>query len=236
MAVAPRERILVAEDDEIIRLMIVGVLRREGYRVLEAANGKQALERALTDKPALAVMDVEMPEMGGLRVIERLRELGITLPVIVLSGRAELRDRVHALTIGADDYLTKPFERDELLARVNALLRRHVQQSKAATVLQLGEVSVDFERMVALRDGRSIPLSRTECSILELLARNEGRPVSRERMSDVVLGYTYVPATRTLDTHIWRLRKKLGDESKPPQLIKTVAGAGYALEVERSEK
>jgi len=225
-----RERILVAEDDEFSRLALVSILKKQGYRVLEAANGKEALELVLKDKPALAVLDIEMPEMGGLSLIERLRELGIAMPVLVLSGRAELSDRVHGLRIGADDYLAKPYEREELVARVQALLRRGARSTNEPTQLRLGEVSVDLERMEAVRAGHTTSLSRTECAILALLARNQGRPVSRERMFDVVWGYTYIPATRTVDTHIWRLRKKLGDGGKQPRWIKNVPGAGYTLE------
>lgn len=229
-----RERILVAEDDDFARMAIIGVLQRFGYRVLEARNGRQALEAIRAERPALAVLDVDMPEMGGFEVIERMRDLGIAMPVLILSGRAELDDRVQGLTLGADDYLTKPYAREELLARVKALLRRHQRADEEPTLLKLGDLTIDLSRMEAGRGGTTFKLSRTECAILSLLAKSEGRPVSREQMLDVVWGYTFMPETRTVDTHIWRLRKKLGDGGKQPQWIKNVAGAGYALVCERA--
>lgn len=214
-------------------MAMIGILQQEGYRVIEARDGRQALDLALAEQPALAVLDIEMPEMGGLAVIERLRDRGIDLPVLVLSGRAELDDRVRGLMVGADDYLTKPYERAELTARVHALLRRHGRTNTEVTALKLGDLVVDLEKMEAVRPGVTVKLSKIECSILALLARHEGKPVSRERMFDVVWGYTFMPETRTVDTHIWRLRKKLGDGGKQPRWIKNVPGAGYVLECER---
>jgi DNA-binding response OmpR family regulator len=228
----PHERILIADDDDFIRLTISAVLRQNGYRVLEAKNGREALERSLKDLPALAIMDIEMPEMGGLAAIERLRKLGNPLPVLVLSGRGSVEERVQGLNVGADDYLVKPFEGDELLARVRALLRRHDRKNVNLETLQLGNAQVDLGRKVVVIDGETVPLSRIECSILELLVRNSGRPVSRKEMLDVAWGYTYLPSTRTVDTHIWRLRKKIGDGGKQPRWIKNVPSAGYMLDLE----
>lgn len=224
-----KERILVAEDDGMSRDVIVQLLITVGYRVLEAADGKEALEIILREKPALALLDVEMPEMGGLEVLSRLRKRGEDLPVLVLSGRTALDDRVQGLSIGADDYLTKPFESAELLARVGALLRRHGRKPSGEAVLQIGPAKVDLGRKVATIEGAEVRLTPTECSILEVLVAERGRPVSREQMLDRVWGYTYIPATRTLDTHIWRLRKKLRDDETPPRWIKNLSGLGYQL-------
>jgi len=229
-----RERILVADDEDFTRMAVIGVLQQQGYRIIEARDGRQALELAMAERPDLAVLDIEMPEMGGLTVIERLRDRGVELPVLVLSGRAEVDDRVRGLTVGADDYLTKPYERSELIARVQALLRRQRRESpQVSGALKLGDLIVDLERMEASRPGLTIKLSKIECSILSLLARHDGKPVSRERMFDIIWGYTFMPETRTVDTHIWRLRKKLGDGGKQPRWIKNVPGAGYVLECER---
>ena len=230
--VSPGERILVADDDEFTRLFITTILRKGGYRVLEAKNGREALERSIQDLPALAIMDIAMPEMGGLAAIERLRKAGNPLPVLVLSGRGSLEERVQGLDAGADDYLMKPFEPDELLARVRALLRRQHRQNVEVEKLQLGHAQVDLVRKVVLIGGDTARLSRIEVSILLLLARNSGRPVSRKEMLDVAWGYTYLPSTRTVDTHIWRLRKKIGDGGKKPRWIKNVPGAGYVLDLE----
>jgi len=224
-----RERILVAEDEVETRFMIVELLKQHGYRPLEAADGRTALKLALEEKPALALLDIEMPEMGGLEVIARLRDQGVTIPVLVLSGRREVKDRVRGLEAGADDYLAKPYDWTEMLARMTALLRRTQRNTAAVSALTIGDLTVDLQQMVARGAGREIKLSRTECSVLELLARHRGEPVSRERMLDVVWGYTYLPETRTLDTHIWRLRKKLGDDGQDPRWIKSVPGAGYLL-------
>lgn len=225
-----RERILVAEDDEPVRTVISSQLQQHGYRVVEANNGREALQHLVHDTPALAIMDIEMPELGGLAVIARLRQAGNRLPVLVLSGRMSVEERVQGLDAGADDYLVKPFEGRELLARVRALLRRDKRPATGATILQLGATVVDLQRMLATSEGETVRLSRIECAMLELLARNAGRPVSRQEMLDVVWGYTRLPHTRTVDTHIWRLRKKLGDAGEEPRWIKNVSGAGYLLE------
>lgn len=224
-----RERILVAEDEAETRSLLVEALKQRGYRVLEAGDGRTAVRLALEEKPDLALLDIEMPEMGGLEVVARLREQGVMLPVLVLSGRREVQDRVRGLEAGADDYLGKPYDFIEMLARVEALLRRTAAPGSAVNTLKLGDLEVDLKKMVAQLGDQTVKLSRTECAVLELLARHRGQPVTRERMLDVVWGYTYLPETRTLDTHIWRLRKKLGDDGKEPRWIKSVAGAGYLL-------
>jgi DNA-binding response OmpR family regulator len=235
MPTTPQERILVVDDEDLTRHSIATVLKNKGYRVLEAANGKEALDLAIKDKPALVIMDVEMPEMGGLTAIERLRELGVSLPVLVLSGRVEIDQRVQGLDAGADDYLVKPFAADELLARVKALLRREKRHSPARATLRFGAAVIDLTRRSAKVEGKTVRLSRIEYSILELLSRKAGQPVSREEMLDVAWGYTYLPSTRTVDTHIWRLRKKLGDTGKQPRWLKNIPGAGYVLELEDPE-
>lgn len=226
------QRILVADDDETTRLFVTMVLRKGGFRVLEVKNGREAVERSIQDQPALAIMDIAMPEMGGLAAIERLRKAGNSIPVLVLSGRGSVEERVQGLNAGADDYLIKPFEPDELLARIRALLRRHDRQKVEVEKLQLGNAQVDLVRKVVLISGETVRLSSIEVSILSLLARNSGRPVSRKEMLDVAWGYTYLPSTRTVDTHIWRLRKKIGDGGKKPRWIKNVPGAGYMLDLE----
>jgi DNA-binding response OmpR family regulator len=232
---ATHDRILVAEDDEATRHLVARWLSKHHYRILEAADGKRALDLAIAEKPSLVVLDIEMPEMGGLTVIERLRELGSAVPILVLSTRANVFDRVQGLRVGADDYLGKPFSCDELLARVQALLRRKVHVPAREMVLRFGDIAVDLERMVAVQAAHTTRLSRTECSILEVLARSPGVPVTREKLLDVVWGYTYAPETRTVDTHIWRLRKKIGDHGKEPRWIKSIPGAGYLLVVEPRE-
>ncbi|ACB73897.1 two component transcriptional regulator, winged helix family [Opitutus terrae PB90-1] len=224
------ERILIVDDDPMVRAVVGSCLVRQGYRVLEAADGEQAMERIVREKPALVVLDIEMPRVGGLAVLSRLRESGNLTPVLIVSSRSHVDDRVNGLSLGADDYLTKPFNQEELLARIRALLRRQAATETPIQRLQFGDVEVALDKRTAVCKGRTTRLSRTECAILDLLARYAGTPVSRERLFDLVWGYTYLPETRTLDTHVWRLRKKIGDTGEEPRWIKNVPGVGYQLD------
>lgn len=227
---ASHERILIAEDDAFVRSSLVGLLRHYGYRPLEAADGLNTLRLVFEEKPDLIILDIEMPGLGGLEVLRRLRATHCTLPVLILSSRSEVAQRVEGLSVGADDYLPKPFSADELLARVKALLRRlQVQQAPAPRRISFGDRVVDLNRKVVEHAGRAEPLSRTECSMLELLLQHKARPVSRALMMEVVWGYTSPPATRTIDTHVWRLRKKIGDTGEEPRWLKNVSGIGYQL-------
>lgn len=223
-----RERILVAEDDEALRAVLVEFFTHHGYRVLEAADGQHALKSALKEKPSLVVLDINLPQLGGLSVLTRLRNASASLPILVLSGGSAVDQRIQGLTLGADDYLGKPFDFGELLARVRALMRRR-NPVDAPRRLQLGDTTVDLTNMTAARGDTTVRLSRTESSLLSVLAQNHGRPVTREHLLDAVWGYTYLPNTRTLDTHIWRLRKKLGDTGDEPRWILNVSGVGYKL-------
>jgi two-component system response regulator MprA len=224
------QRILVADDDAVVRTILISFFGRKGYRVLEASNGQEAMDLIKREKPALVILDIEMPEIGGLTVLKRLRESGNTTPVLIASSRGGVDDRIEGLTSGADDYLPKPFDLEELLARVQALLRRRTAPSNPVARLQLGEVEINLSERRAQAPGRTIRLSRTECAILDLLARNAGKPVSREQLFDVVWGYTYLPSSRTLDTHVWRLRQKLGDSAETPRWIRNISGVGYQLD------
>lgn len=228
---APRERILVADDEPQIRRMLDAFLTRHGYRVLQAADGVEALEHVLNEKPSLVVLDISMPHLDGLSVLKRLRASGVTTPVLIVSSHTEVSERVQGLKLGADDYLGKPFDNAELLARVQALLRRCANPAAPKHRFRLGAVIVDLVRMTVDNGAEEQRLSRTECAILDLLARNEGKPVSREHLLDVVWGYTYLPASRSLDTHVWRLRKKLDDAGDEPRWIKNVPGIGYRLDL-----
>jgi two-component system, OmpR family, response regulator MprA len=222
-------RILVIDDDATMRASIQHCLHAVGYRVLEAADGAQGLELARAEKPALIVLDVVMPVLGGLETAAELRRLGDTTPILMLTTRQEVPERVGGLMAGADDYLGKPFDRRELLARVHALLRRELRQSQNRRVLHFGPVTIDLEHKTATRGDMPLPLTRTEFALLELLAAHLGSPVSRDLMLDAVWGYTYFPSTRTVDTHIWRLRKKIGDNGETPRWLKKVQGEGYVL-------
>jgi DNA-binding response OmpR family regulator len=199
--------------------------------VIEAVDGQAGLDLALSEKPALVILDVGLPTLDGFEVCRQLRLLEVDTPILMLTSRSQLSDRVRGLNSGADDYLAKPFEVSELLARINALLRRHRRVKDEILVLELGDIHIDLEKKSATQAGRSLSLTKTDYALLGLLARNAGQPVSREKMLDVVWGYTRFPTTRAVDTHIWRLRKKLGDAGEDPRWIKRVQGQGYALAV-----
>lgn len=224
-------RILVVDDDSAMRASIRHCLTASGYRVLEAVDGAQGLELIGAEKPGLVVLDLMMPNLTGLEVAAEVRRLGLSVPVLMLTTRKEVTDRVEGLEAGADDYLAKPFDARELVARVQALLRRHERNegTKKHTTLRFGEITVDLEKRTALRGSVALPLTRTEYALLDLLAKHMGSAVSRDLILDAVWGYTYFPSTRTVDTHIWRLRKKIGDSGDTPRWILKAQGEGYTL-------
>jgi DNA-binding response OmpR family regulator len=171
-----------------------------------------------------------MPKLDGYALCAALRRLGLATPVLMLTAKGQVEDRVTGLDAGADDYLVKPFSTDELLARVRALLRRVQRQTSAVHELQLGEVRLDFVRQQALRGKKELHLTIKEFAMLRLLADAGGEPVSRERFLDEVWGYATFPTTRTVDNHIANLRAKLEPDPENPRWIKTVHGIGYRLE------
>jgi DNA-binding response OmpR family regulator len=222
-------KILVAEDNDDTRAVVVEILRHAGYRLIEAADGASALRRVEEESPDLAIIDINMPEVGGFSVVPAMRRRGFEQPVLILTGYSEIDSRVKGLGLGADDYMTKPFDDRELCARVAALLRRVKRAASGPQVLTFGDVVVNLENKTALRGGTPVPLTPTEYSVLELLSREMGKPVTRERMLDIVWGYDYLPNTRTVETTIWRLRKKLGDPGNQGGWIQSRSGLGYVL-------
>ena len=225
------ERLLVIEDELPMRTALSDALGAEGYRVLTAADGEAGLRRALEEKPDLILLDIMMPRMDGFTVCAELRRLANTTPILMLTAKGQVEDRVRGLDAGADDYLVKPFSTEELLARVRALLRRVRKQTRAATTLALGGVEVDLSRQTARRGRRELHLTAREFAMLRLLAESPGEPVARERFLDVVWGYTAFPTTRTVDNHIASLRAKIETDPEEPRWIRTVHGVGYKLEV-----
>jgi DNA-binding response OmpR family regulator len=223
-------RILIIEDETPMRTALVDLLAAEGYRVFAAADGERGLQRALDDKPDVILLDVMMPRLDGFEVCAELRRLANPVPVLMLTAKGQVEDRVVGLDAGADDYLVKPFSTDELLARVRALLRRVEKQSRTLSKLKLGEIEIDFLRQTASRGRRQIHLTAKEFAMLRLLAEAEGEPVTREKFLDVVWGYAAFPTTRTVDNHIVNLRAKLEKNPEVPRWIKTVHAVGYRLE------
>jgi DNA-binding response OmpR family regulator len=229
------ERILIIEDELPMRIALTDVLQAEGYRVLSASDGQSGLQRALAEKPDLILLDVMMPKLDGYAVCEELRRLSNAVPVLMLTAKGQVEDRVAGLDAGADDYLVKPFSTEELLARVRALLRRIQRQGDAPSKLRFGEVEVDLVRQTARRGKKELHLTAKEFAMLRLMAQMPGEPVSRERFLDVVWGYAAFPTTRTVDNHIASLRSKLERDPEEPRWIKTVHGVGYKLEMPEEE-
>jgi DNA-binding response OmpR family regulator len=225
------ERILIIEDEAPMRTALADLLAGEGYRVLTAVDGESGLERALAEKPALLLLDVMLPKLDGFAVCAELRRLTLDTPVLMLTAKGQIEDRVTGLDAGADDYLVKPFSTDELLARVRALLRRAERKTKSPLQLKLGETSIDLARQTARRGKKAIHLTAKEFAMLRLLAETGGEPVSREKFLDVVWGCTAFPTTRTVDNHLASLRAKLERDPNEPRWLKTVHGVGYKLEL-----
>ncbi len=225
----PLSRILIVEDDSSLMFVVRTVLENHGYRIIQADNGGTGLELALKEHPDLVVLDVDMPVLNGIEVCQELRRLHFGAPILMLTVRQHIEDKVTGLNAGADDYLGKPFDGRELLARVQSLLRRRSREEQELLALELGDVRVDFGGKTATRAGRPLALTKTEFALLGLLARHSGQTVSRETILDVVWGYARFPNTRTVDTHIWRLRKKIGDDGDEPRWIKRIHGQGYSL-------
>jgi DNA-binding response OmpR family regulator len=229
---APGPRVLVVEDEAPMRMALEDVLKADGYRVLTAPDGQAGLALAVSEKPDLILLDIMMPKLDGLTLCAELRKLTMAVPVLMLTARGQVGDRVAGLDTGADDYLVKPFSTDELLARVRALLRRTQRTAGMPATIALGDVVIDLVKQTArLGAARAIHLTAREYAILRLLAESRGEPVTRERFLDVVWGYTAFPTTRTVDTHIAVLRGKIEPDPEKPRWITTVHGVGYRLEL-----
>jgi len=224
------QRLLIVEDELPMRTALKDCLEAEGYRVLTASDGEAGLERALKEKPDLVLLDIMLPKLDGFALCVELRRLALEIPVLMLTAKGQVHDRVTGLDAGADDYLVKPFSTDELLARVRALLRRTRRTGHAPTALNLGDAQIDLLKQTALRGRKPVHLTAKEFAMLRLMAEAQGEPVTRERFLDVVWGYTAFPTTRTVDNHIASLRAKLESDPEQPRWIKTVHGVGYRLE------
>jgi DNA-binding response OmpR family regulator len=185
----------------------------------------------MDEKPDLVLLDIMMPKLDGYALCAELRRLANSVPVLMLTAKGQVEDRVQGLDAGADDYLVKPFSTEELLARVRALLRRARRLAHPPAKLTLGDVEIDLPRQTALCGKEQLHLTAREFAMLRLMAESPGEPVSRERFLDVVWGYTAFPTTRTVDNHIASLRSKIEPDPDKPRWIKTVHGVGYKLEI-----
>jgi DNA-binding response OmpR family regulator len=221
-------RILVVEDDEEIAQVLQRSLRMEGYEVKLAADGVRGLEEAHAFLPDLIVLDLGLPRLDGVDVARRLREDGDEVPILMLTARDALESRVEGLDVGADDYLVKPFERQELLARMRALLRRRPPRGMAP--LRVADLMLNPDTHEVSRGERKIELTQREFELLEYLMRNERLVISRQKLLDEVWGYDPFSITNTIEVFVSNLRRKL-EAGGEPRLLHTVRGAGYVLRV-----
>jgi len=219
--------ILLAEDDPLTLDALDACLQDEGFRTLVAADGKQALELWTAHRPQLLCLDIMMPEIDGFEVCRRVRATDAAVPILFLSAKNEELDVVVGLGLGADDFIRKPFTRAEVIARIRAALRRSYPANGRGRCFSMQDLKVYPEALMAERGGKGIELTRREVSMLELLHRNAGLPVSRDAFLDVCWGLDYFPDSRTLDQHVLMLRKKIEADPARPAIIATVRGTGY---------
>jgi two-component system alkaline phosphatase synthesis response regulator PhoP len=221
-------KVLLVEDEEGLILTLTDRLQSEGFAVESAADGEAGLALALAENFDLIILDVMLPKKNGYDVCRDLRQKGISTPILMLTAKGETIDKVLGLKLGADDYLTKPFEVIELLARIEALLRRSPNTNQTSSEsFRFGDVSIDFSRAEVIKSNESVELSAMEFKLLQFLIENRGRVHSRNQLLDEVWGYDAMPSTRTVDVHIAWLRQKLEANPKYPQYIQTVHGFGY---------
>lgn len=223
------KRILLVEDEPGLQLTLSDRLRSEGYEVETAGDGETGYARARQETFDLIILDVMLPGKNGFDVCRDLRQDGFTQPILMLTARGQVADKVVGLKLGADDYLTKPFESLELLARIEALLRRSVTSATAHRVdtYEFGDVKVDFRKAEVERDGQPVELSAREFQLLRYFIENRGDVLSRAELLNNVWGYDAMPSTRTVDVHVAWLRQKIETNSKHPEHIRTVHGMGY---------
>ena len=226
-------RIIIAEDERDLNRILTRKLTDEGYSVDSCFDGEQALDYLESADYDGAILDVMMPKMDGFTVLSEIRKKGISTPVLFLTARDSVRDRVHGLDSGASDYLVKPFSMEELLARVRALTRRSYETQ--SSILRAGDLELDLSAHTVSRAGRAITLSAKEFSLLSCLMHNKNRVLSREKIEDHIWNFDYEGGTNVVDVYIRYLRKKIDDDFDE-KLIHTVRGAGYILKCAGEEK
>src|SRR5260221_9410974 len=224
----PERRVLIVEDEESRVLTLQDRLKAEGYSVEVAMDGATACDTATRTLYDLILLDVSLPGRSGFDVCRDIRAKGVQTPVLMLTARGQVIDRVLGLKLGADDYLTKPFDAAELLARIEALLRRsRTVDGKGADGYAFGDVRIDFRGAVVLRDGRAVEISGLEFKLLRYFVEHRGALVTRDELLEKVWGYEAMPVTRTVDVHVAALRQKLERNASKPEFFVTVHGLGY---------
>ena len=223
------KKIMVVDDEKQIVDIVKAYLDREGYQVITAYDGRSALDLARRQRPDLIVLDLMLPEISGWDVCRALRK-DSSVPIIMLTARDEVSDKIVGLELGADDYVTKPFDPKELVSRVRAVLRRAESSIAPQAMLNIADLTIDIEKRLVRRGGKPIELTPIEFELLKLLAESPGRVYSRMQLLDKVQGDAYEGYERTVDSHIKNLRKKLEPDPGHPRYIITVYGTGYKLE------
>jgi len=224
--------ILVVEDETTLRETLADALEAEGFQVVQAGDGSEALARFRSDRPDLVLLDLMLPELSGIEVCRIIRSES-SVPIVMLTAKDSELDKVVGLELGADDYLTKPFSLRELTARIRALFRRSEQTATSAVAAQstvdLGRVQVDLAGHRLLRDGAAVPIKPKAFELLAFLLRNPGQAFTRDQLLEHVWGYDYAGETRTVDVHVHWLRSTLEDDAAAPKFIHTVRGVGYVF-------
>jgi two-component system alkaline phosphatase synthesis response regulator PhoP len=221
------KRLLLVEDEPGLVLTLTDRLTREGYTVETSADGESGLERAAGEAFDLVLLDVMLPRLNGFDVLKDLRKRGVDTPVIMLTARGQVVDKVVGLKLGADDYVTKPFEMVELLARIEAKLRRAPVTPHPSEGYQFGDVRIEFRRAEVTRDGAPLELSAREFQLLKYFIEHRGATLTREELLNEVWGYNAMPSTRTVDVHVAWLRQKIEPNPRHPQYVLTIHGMGY---------
>ena len=216
------ESILLIEDEEALRMTLGDRLLSEGYRVEAVADGQEGYLKATTEPFDAIILDLMLPKRSGFDICREVRQAGVATPILMLTARGETVDKVVGLKLGADDYVTKPFEMMELVARVEALLRRAPTRTAAGPVLQFGPLRIDLRGTSVSRDGKPVSLSAREFQLFRYLVEHRGATISREELLKEVWGYGAVTFTRTVDVHVASLRQKLEQDPKKPRFIPTI--------------
>ncbi len=226
------QRILIVEDEEKIMKVLSDFLHSQGYKLIQATDGEDALKQATTKNPDLIILDIMLPKKSGFDVCKELRQSKVNIPIIMLTAKGEEIDKIMGLELGDDDYITKPFSLRELHARMRALLRRANGIEKDIDYYELPNVKIDLKSNLIMKkgikfQGTKFPLSVMEAKLLKYLILHRGEVLSRAKILDDVWGYDIYPTTRTIDTHILNLRKKIEDDPNQPKAILTIHGGGY---------
>ncbi|WP_438311449.1 response regulator transcription factor [Sporosarcina sp. FA9] len=226
------KKILIVEDEKPIQTLLKYNLKQAGFETIIAGDGEEAIHMTTVHSPDLILLDIMLPKMDGIEVCKSLRESGINTPIIMLTAKGDELEKVLGLEIGADDYMTKPFSPREVIARVNAVLRRSTEK-KTVTLLKSGGLSIDLDRYQAYLNDEELEFTPKEFELLVYLIQNKNRALTRDQLLSAVWNYDFVGDSRIVDVHVSHLREKIEENTKKPLFIKTVRGIGYKFEEQK---